>query len=224
MADRLGYLNHFYDELEQRNAIFGNPVTRPLEDFRKDHDLESDRPHIPFARMKRFVNWLTRPFSRAFWLAGLKHGTRLGEVLNIDLRCLNLDHPIYRDIVEEHDVQLDEEVSDKPDTLLIYENFNEGDEIEGEVRDSGNKRKEEDGSVLPIDSEFKTALLGWLLVRPPTYGDAVHPLFTTCVDPRRPTASTVYARLWREDGYVDSILHFAEEESLEDCPTCGDPL
>jgi len=224
VADRLGYLSQFYRELEQRNAIVGNPVSLPLEEFRDNHDLESARPHIPFERMKRFLNWLTRPFSRAFWLAGLKHGTRIGEVMNIDLRCLNLDHPIYQEIRNEHDVRLDEQVRNRPDTLFIYENFNEGEEIEGEVRDSGNKRKEEDGSVLPIDSEFKTALLGWLLVRPPTHGDVVHPLFTTCADPRRATANAVRSRLWRKDDYVDSIQHFAEEESLEDCPTCGEPL
>lgn len=224
VAQRLAYLNQFYDQLEQRNAIIGNPVTRPLEEFREDHDLESDRPHIPFDRMKRFVNWLTQPFSRAFWLAGLKHGTRLGEVLNIDLRCLNLDHPIYQKILNEHDVQLDKRVGDKSDTLLIYEGFNEGEEIEGEVRDRGNKRKEDGGSVLPIDSEFKTALLGWLLVRPPTYGDVVHPLFTICADSRRATKPAVHARLWKDDIYVDCIQHFAEEESPEDCPACGEPL
>jgi hypothetical protein len=184
--------------------------------------------------MERFIDWLTRPFSRAFWLAGLKHGTRLGEVLNIDLRCLHLDHPIFWEIAEEHDVRLDPRIRDKPDTLLIYEQFNEGTEIpnddrpgpetEGEVRGRGNKRKEKGGSILPIDSEFKTALLDWLLVRPPTYGDVVHPLFTTCADPRRATRDAVHTRLWVEDRCVDSIQNFAQEESLEDCPTCGDPL
>ncbi len=234
VADRLSFLSQFYNELERQNAIAGNPVTRPLKEFRENHDTDADRPHIPFLRMKCFVNWLTESFSRAFWLCGLKHGTRLGEVLNIDLRCLHIDHPIFWEIIEEHDVRLDPRVRDKPDTILIYEQFNEGTEIpnedrpgpetEGEVRKSGNKRKEEGGSILPLDSELKTALLEWLLVRPPTYNLVVHPLFTTCADARRATKQTVHIRLWRGDGYVDSIQKFAEEESLEECPTCGENL
>jgi integrase len=234
IAGRLGFLSQFYNELERQNAIAGNPVTRPLKEFRENHDLEADRPHIPFPRMKHFVNWLTRPFSRAFWLCGLKHGTRFGEAVNIDLRCLHIDHPVFWEIIDEHDVRLDPRIRDKPDTILIYEQFNEGTEIpnedrpgpetKGEVRERGNKRKEEGGSILPLDSELKTALLEWLFVRPPTYNLAVHPLFTTCADARRATKDAVHSRLWKLDRYVDSIQNFAEEERLEECPTCGEDL
>jgi len=233
-ADRLGFLSQFYNELERQNAIAGNPVTRPLSEFRETHDFDAGRPHIPFARMKRFVNWLTQPFSRAFWLCGLKHGTRLGEVLNTDLRCLHIDHPLFWEIIDEHDVSLDPRIRDRPDTILIYEQFNEGTEIpneerpgpetEGEVRERGNKRKEEGGSILPLDSELKTALLEWLLVRPPTHGHVVHPVFTTCADARRATKGAVHQRLWKKDRYVDSIQNFAEAEELEECPTCGESL
>lgn len=234
IADKLSHISHLYNILEQENAIAGNPVTIPLKEFRENHDLESRRPHIPFSRMKHFLNWLTRPFSRAFWLCGFKHGTRTGEVINLDLRCLHIDHPIFWKIVDEHNIKLDPRVRDKPDTIVIYEQFNQGTEIpntdtpgpetQGEVREEGNKRKEEGGSILPLDSELKTALIEWLLVRPPTHNQTTHPLFTINTNPQRPVSITVRSQLWSEDYNIDSIQHFAEEERLETCPTCDEGL
>lgn len=239
VAGRLGYLNQFYSKLDSNYAIAGNPVTEPLADFRDNYGTDADRPHIPFPRMQAFLNWLTHPFSRAFWLAGLKHGTRSSEVINYDLRCLHIDHPIFWEIIDEHGVTLDPRIRDKPDTILVYQEFNEGDEIpnedtpgpetEGEIRDKarGNKRKEEGGSVLPLDSEFKTALIEYLLVRPPTYGRTVHPLFAiggSIEVARRPSYVTIADKLWRGDLYEDSIQRFSEQEAMEDCPTCEETL
>jgi len=144
---RLSFLSQLYNVLERENAIAGNPAARPLKEFRENHDTEAGRPHIPFLRMKHFVNWLTQPFSRAFWLCGLKHGTRLGESINIDLRCLHIDHPVFWEIIDKHNIRLDPRIRDRPDTILIYEQFNEkteipnedrpGPETEGEVRQNG---------------------------------------------------------------------------------------
>ena len=238
IADKLGHLSHFYRILNNQNAFAGNPVTIPLKKFRNKHNFETDRPHIPFSRMQQFLNWLTHPFSRAYWLCGFKHGTRASEVINIDLRCLHLDHPVFWQLVEEHDIRLDPRIRDKPDTILIYEGFNKGDEIpnedtpgtetQGEIRDSswGNKRKEKGGSILPVDSELKTALIEYLLVRPPTYTTVVNPLFvfSGSRETRRASQQGVSGRLWRRDTYADSIQNFAAEERLEECPTCGDNI
>ncbi|WP_144049591.1 hypothetical protein [Halorubrum salipaludis] len=238
IADKLSSLSHFYRVLNRHNAFIGNPVTVPLKKFRDNHDLSSERPHIPFSRMQRFLNWLTYPFCRAFWLCGLKHGTRISEAINTDLRCLHLDHPVFWHLVEDHDVALDPRIRDKPDTMLIYEAFNEGDEIpnedtpgpetQGEIRDSasGNKRKEKGGSILPVDSELKTALIEYLLVRPPTYTTTVNPLFvySGSEKTRRPGMSSVNEWLWSTKKYEDSIQQFAAEEKLEECPTCGSNL
>jgi hypothetical protein len=235
IANILSDLSHFYDTLNDYNAFVGNPVDRPLKEFRDNHDIEPDRPHIPFSRMQTFLNWLTFPLSRAFWLAGLKHGTRISEVINVDLRCLHIDHPIFWEVIDNHGVQLDPRIRDLPDTMLIYAKFNEGDEIpnedtpgpeiEGEVRDQayGNKRFEEGGSILPIDSEFKTALIEWLATRPPTYEHRINPLFVFdgSTKVRRPGIDAVSHRLWRKDHYGDSIQHFAAEAEIDKCPTCG---
>lgn len=234
IVHKLGNLSHFYNVLNDHNAFAGNPVSTPLKEFKQNNDIDPGRPHIPFERMQKFLSWLTLPFTRAFWLSGLKHGTRFSEVVNIDLRCLHLDHPVFWEIVKNHDVRLDPRIRDLPDTMVIYGEFNEGDEIpnkdtpgpetEGEVRNAarGNKRKEDGGSILPIDSEFKTALIEWLLVRQPTYDHTVNPLFVIggSEKVRRPVGSGLRNRLWARDAYVDSIQRFAAEEQLYKCPMC----
>jgi integrase len=182
-----------------------------------------------------FLNWLNQPFSRAMWLLAFKLGCRTGETHNLDLRCLNIDHPVFEQVIDNHDVQIDPRIRDKPDTILIYGKFNAkteipnedipGPETSGEIRTDGNKRKQENGSVLPIDSELKTALIEWLLVRPSTEHKqaSCHPLFATgSTNPSRITGQGTGKRLWRDDSYPDSIQWFAAEETLEECPTCGD--
>jgi len=235
IANYLGHIQHFYNILSEYNAFVGNPVDQPLKQFKQNHDLEAGRPYIPFNRMQAFLNWLTFPFSRCFWLAGIKHGSRASEVINLDLRCLNIDHPIFWEIIDNHDIRLDPRVRDRPDTMLIYSKFNEGDEIpnedtpgpetEGEIRDAaaGNKRFEEGGSILPIDSEFKTAIIEWLLARPATYELSINPLFVVdgSNEVERPSYYTVRDRLWAKDYYIDSVQNFAAEQRLEECPTCG---
>jgi hypothetical protein len=229
----LRYLSHFYNIAEEHSAIVGNPVEKPLKEFTDSHDTDSNRPYIPFERMQTFLNWLTLPFWRAFWVAGIKHGTRLSEVINIDLRCLHIDHPIFWEIVDNHDVQLDPRIRNLPDTILIYEGFNKGTEVpnentpgsekEGEIREQGNKRSEIGGSVLPVDSEFKTALIDWLISRPPTYELTVNPLFVA--DGTRKSGriadDAVMGRLYQNASHTDSIQNFADQERISKCTECG---
>lgn len=235
----LEYLSRFYEDLKENSAISDNPVEDPLEDYRSDDDRDLDspnRPYIPFRRMKKYVNWLDKPFSRAFILTGLKHGTRTSEAINIDLRCLNINHPVFDQIIDDHEVTLDPRVRNNPDSIVIYESFNEGDEIpnedtpgpeiKGEIRDQarGNKRSEEGGSILPVDSELKTAIIEWLLVRPTTYSKHIHPLFTLgAASTRRVTYGAVESRLWGGE-YEDAIHQFGKENSLDNCPECGKPI
>ena len=238
IAGRLQFLKSFYATLNEKDAFAGNPVRGPLDDLRNTYEEEltpPDRPYIPFHRLKTFMNWLKTPFGRAMWLLAFKLGNRRGESVNLDLRCLNIAHPVYDQVVNEHDVYLDPRVRDRPDTILIYSKFNEGSEVPnhktpgwegpGEVREAGNKRKQSNGTVLPIDSELKTALIEWLLVRPTTYENTVHPLFALGItNLRRVSKETLQARLWGRDSYSDSIQRFAREQSIDECPTCNSPV
>jgi integrase len=231
---QLQILSSFYSTLDKQKAYAGNPVRRPLSSFRHEYEgeFESGRPYIPFDRLQKFLSWLDTAFSRVLWLLAFKEGLRRGEAINIDLRCLHLDHPIFWEVADNHDVVLDERVRDRPDTIFIYGAFNAGTEVpndnvpgwkeSGEVRKCGNKRKQTSGSVLPVDSELKTALIEWLLVRPATYDLNVHPLFAIGISNlRRIGMQTVRQRLWEGDSHIDSIRRWSKQESLSDCPTCN---
>jgi hypothetical protein len=230
---RLWELKKFYEKLQEKKSIAGNPVEEPFSEFRDNHTREAERPYIPFARMESFLQWLDHPLTRAMWLMALKNGVRKGEEINIDLRCLNIAHPVFDEIIEQHDVQLDPRIRNKPDTFLIYGGFNKGTEVpnedtpgfsgDGEIRKAGNKRMQEDGSIIPIDSELKTALIEWLLVRHQTHHKEVHPLFVLGGSDkvRRITPTRTERKLWSRDSFPDSIQNFSAEESLNECTDCG---
>lgn len=154
-----------------------NPAEHAIKKLKSQLDLNPpSRIRIEMEDMIEFLNWLIHPFERAVFLTFLKTGIRVGELLNIDLCCVHIDHPIYEAILDQQDVTLRPEVSDKPDSLFIYPEFAVGTVVNGEKRMSGNKRKRDDGSVIPIDTELKTALLEYLLIRPYTETSA-QPLF-----------------------------------------------
>lgn len=240
VIDYLALLSKMYNVLIRNNSIASNPVGRVLAEERKRRDLEPpNRPYIPFENMEKFLRWLQTPRARAFHLNGLKQSSRIGETINIDLRCMNIAHPIFRELIEEYDVTLDPRVRDKPDSILIYGSFNAGDTIpndetpgqqnDGEVRDTGNKRKERGGSVIPVDSEFKTALIEWFLVRPPTYSQTVHPLFPSMTPAKKGSHKGNYKRwnhknarraLFRSSTFQDSVKNYGKHRALEDCPIC----
>lgn len=184
-------LVEFYNFLvNTKGVVSKNPAALAMRGFSDDEfDLSPpDRPRIEIHEMREFVQSLDTPLERAVILIVLKTGVRIGEMLNIDLQCVHIAdgegniHPVYQRILNRYDVSLTSEVRNKPDSIYIYKKFNKGTEIEGEVRGRGNKRQDEDGSVIPVDDELKTALLEYLLTRNPPLehydrGTAI-PLFT----------------------------------------------
>jgi integrase len=230
---RLNHLVGFYNKLEEEGAIAGNPAEKPVEEFRDDHDTESERPYIPLERATAFLSWLDTPFARAQWLLAFKLGIRAGEVMNLDLRCINIDHPIYKQVLDEHEVRLHPKVRDHPDSLFVYESFSSGEIIpdpddfagKGERRADSNKRVQEGGSLLPIESELKTALIEYVLRRQPTaFKDVdVHPLFTVgrTIRVKRMQYAGVRGRLWSNDSYIDSIQRYQQQVAVEECEECG---
>jgi integrase len=237
VQSHLQLLKSLYARLNEVNAYAGNPARDPLSELRDEYESEfdTDRPFIPFSHLQAFLAWLDRPFSRAMWLLAFKLAMRKGETLNLDLRCLHIDHPVFWDVIDKRNITLDPRVRHHPDTLLVYGNFTEGTEVpndkvpgwegSGEVREVGNKRKQDDGTVLPIDSELKTALIEWLLVRTPTYQAVVNPVFTIgASSPRRISENAAETRLWKGDSYIDSIQNFSAEHTLSECPTCGESV
>jgi len=217
----LSTLVTFYKFLEEeKGVVSNNPAQQALRSFPEDEfDLTPpDRPRIEMDEMREFLDWLDTPFERAVILTLLKTGVRIGELINIDLRCVHLGdgtgntHPLYQSLLDQYDVDLISEVRSKPDTMFVYTKFNQKSEIQEEVRKRGNKRKDEQGSVIPIDDELKTALLEYLLSRKPALehdrrGTAI-PLFTNVTNRGtldRLTYNAVQTQ-FGEKGTADGVL------------------
>lgn len=180
-GEYLGTVARFYEWLEQNNVVSEDPAQVALNTKQLSEDLKTadkDRPLRSMPEMTAFLRWCPSPFHRAYFLVLLKTGIRRGELANIDLRDLHLDHPLYEWLVDEYNIELVDEVADKPDSFYIIGGFNAETEVRGEVRKFGNKRMRDDGTVIPIDNELKTALLEYILTRPAPDPDApCHPLF-----------------------------------------------
>jgi len=180
-SEYLGFMKRFYSWLENSNVVSENPAQVAIKSEELKNDLErddKDRPVRSMEEMTAFLRWCPSSFHRAYFLILLKSGIRAGELRNIDLQDLHLDHPLYKYWLDKYDISLVDDVANKPDSIYIMGSFNEGTEVRGEVRKAGNKRSRDDGTVIPIDTEVKTALLEYILTRPAPNPDApCHPLF-----------------------------------------------
>jgi integrase len=131
----------------------------------------------------------------------LKTGMRSSEVLNLDLRDINLDHPISRIMP---DARL--ELQNHADTLYVDSTVNKGKEHNGEVRQSGNK--ENSTRKIPIDDELKQLLVWWIAMLP-TSSSLAKPLIRKVTDPeaRRMSSSQVQELVteWSRDNGLNSL-------------------
>lgn len=242
VEEHLDELNYFYKTLRAHNVLDDNPVYRPdreegdkgalaeVRESDKFNPIKSPkRPYVPIERMREFLMWVDSPRITAMHLLGLKAAARTGSVVNSDLRCVHIDHPLYYQLLEEHDITLDPRVKDKPDSILLYEKFSRGTEIpnenrpgpdQGEVRTGPCKRGETKGSVIPLDSELKTGLLEWTLVRPPSPDKDIHPFFTADTLRGERVDYESFNYLWSMD-MGQSVRRFGKEQSLSECPDCG---
>jgi len=174
---RFSFINRFYTWLEEKGVISENPAKPAIESLDLS-ESDKDRPLITMREMSEFLQSLSDYFVKSWFILLLKTGVRRGEAGNIDLRDVHIDHPIYYEFIEEHGVSLEPEVDSKPDSLFIMGGFNEGTEVRGEVREFGNKRSRDDGTVIPIDQELKLSLLEYILTRPaPDPDTQCNPLF-----------------------------------------------
>jgi integrase len=193
----------FLKELLERDVIESNPVAYVCDETDFDHDDRNkiDRTVIEIGEFLRAIPNLQQ---RGMGVTFAKTGIRIGENYNIDLPFLHLDHEIYYNILDQHDVTLVDEVADHPDTLYIPSEPTIGDTFRGEKRLIGNKRKR--GTKIPVDGEMKKALLDWLAVRPET--SYPHPLW---VDARgKPT------RIGKANPNTKLTNYWAEETGLVD--------
>lgn len=172
VEEKLRIVQSFLKELLERDVIQSNPVAYVCDETDFDHD-ESNKIDRTVDEIGEFLRAIPNLQQRGIGVTFAKTGVRTGENNNIDLPFLHLDHEIYYDILDQHDVTLVDKVADHPDTLYIPSEPTIGEAFRGEKRSLGNKRKR--GTKIPIDGELKKALLDWLAVRPET--SYPHPLW-----------------------------------------------
>lgn len=169
---KLRMVQSFLKELLERDVIESNPVAYVCDETDFDHD-DPDKIDRTVIEIGEFLRAIPNLQQRGMGVTFAKTGIRGGENNNIDLPFLHLDHEIYYNILDQHDVTLVDEVADHPNTLYIPSEPTIGETFRGEKRKLGNKRKR--GTKIPIDEEMKKALLDWLAVRPET--SYPHPLW-----------------------------------------------
>lgn len=186
IAKYLSSLATLYDWLKNEHVVGQNPAAREYSRQRATNEINpnnDDRPLKKLSEMKAFVQWLSTPFQRAWFLFLLKTGARRGGIVNADLRDLHIKHPLYQSLLDQYDIELVPEIADKPDSVYIMNDFNGGDIIRGEERWTGIKKGRKIGRVVPLDTELKTALLEYLLSRRvPIPSQPCHPIFVTSED------------------------------------------
>lgn len=200
-------LNVVYKELQADGILQKNPVQPVL----RDRDFEEPprrRREISTDEMGTFLKQhCNHPIFLAVFVLLAKTGIRVGELVNLDIRDVYLDHPLSREYSA-----LRSELDGRPDTIYVTHEIEEGGEYRGEIRKAGNKRRRP--THIPIDEELKRVLVNYLLVRPPT-AVVERPFFvglggTTKRLNQRLTPATVQSQLKKraeEEDWVGESYH-----------------
>lgn len=155
----VGEVDRFYNYCIKRNVkgIDGNPISI-VADENSPLDVAKRRdPHIiSVEEMSEYIKSWDHPLYLGCVTTLAKTTRRAGEVLNLDLYDLNIDHPAC-------DWEVHPEIRHSPDYIHFPHEPSEGEEFRGEMRDRGNKSVER--RKCPIDAELKQVLIWWLLIR-----------------------------------------------------------
>lgn len=196
-----GSVNGFYQFYSARGVFETNPMAVALDENPIKSDTERHRREISIEEMREFIRSITEIQLLAMILVFTKTGIRLGELINLDLRDLYIDHEGARRVLPEPRPEL----AGKPDSMFIDSNVSQGDVVNGSRREYSNKRKMD--TVIPIDEELKRCLLYWIAARPSS-PEGGHPLFSK----RRTSSATRTIGERASRGTVSNILRMRTKE------------
>ncbi|AGB32138.1 site-specific recombinase XerD [Natrinema pellirubrum DSM 15624] len=189
VASYASYLNRFYSYLVRVGRHDENPMELVLEEMSESIESNPSRRDVSLEEMRNFVATVRHPLHRAVILTMLKTGIRSGELCNIDLIDLHLNH-------EARSWNPRAQISDESNSLYISAEHTYAQESGGIIRKASNKRKRE--TIIPIDSELETALVRWLAIRPEAMSRS-EPLFVGTVE------------RWGKRLTIDTVHHIVEQ-------------
>ncbi|MFP9192779.1 tyrosine-type recombinase/integrase [Natrialbaceae archaeon A-CW1-1] len=167
------HLNRFYSHMAQVGAFDANPMVVVMEQLSERGDASPTRRDVSIEQMGTFVAEIDHPLRQAIVTMLSKTGIRAGELCNLDLRDVNLEHEA---IIDYRDTPPRAAVRDHPDSFFVASDIAIGSVVNGEQRSEGNKRHRD--TRIPIDEELQEALVRWLAIRPDPASDA-DPLFVS---------------------------------------------
>ncbi|WP_336035947.1 tyrosine-type recombinase/integrase [Halobacterium yunchengense] len=205
----LNRISHMYDYAirRRRSEAFSdidyNPIAIVVEDESFEEDGTAERRDIGHKAMREAVQSIRHPQLLCIIVLFLKTGIRASELVNIDMRDINLDHHWFK----EHFPERREKLENRPDTLYVAprSEMEVGNVVNGEERKDPNKRKR--GTYIPIDEELKAVMLLWLAIRPPSRSPA-EPFFTLTIGGK----TTIPGDRLRSDYVWDKVTDWTEEQ------------
>lgn len=163
----------FLNTLLERGVVASNPVSY-VRDETTFEPTTTPKLERSVAEIGSFLARVPDPQYRAAGVLFAKTGARNGELVNVDLPHVHLDHRGYDRFLHDRGITIHDRVADEPDSLYVPSEPTMGELYRGERREAGNKRRRD--TVFPLDQETKTVLLDWLAQRPVT--EPPYPLWT----------------------------------------------
>lgn len=154
-VDYVNGINDFFKFLNQAGVLEWNPIGLEYSPTKFDPEGDPGRIHVPINELRDTIRDIKNPTDYTEFFLALKTGARTGERNNLDLRDVNIDHPISKHMPETRG-----EIENKPDTLFIDSEIKKGKEYNGQIRRASNKRKTK--TIIPIDPELKKVLVWYI--------------------------------------------------------------
>lgn len=155
-------IKRFVDFYNTIGHFAWNPIQVQLKNFDFEVDQETNKKEVELSRIKEEINNTDDPLKFVIVFLLLKWGIRRGELANVDLYDLHIEHPLADRLLPKPRA----EIRDNPDTVYISSQLKEGHKgPHGEVRQVGNKRVR--STKIPIDQETKQVLMWHISHRMP---------------------------------------------------------
>ena len=166
IASYAAYVHRFYGYMVRVEEFDSNPMALVREEMDERIEKNPTRRDLSIADMRAFVASIEHPLHRALVVTLLKTGMRVGELCNLDLRDVSIDHDLRAEAGTAPRAALD----GRPNALYVAA----GTELDDE-RPAANKRQR--STIVPVDDELRDTLGRWLAIRPDPR-DEPAPLFS----------------------------------------------
>jgi integrase len=147
-----------------------NPFQQALNTDPFSYDKETNKIEIPLPELRKSIHRIDKPRRLFLVVTYLKTGLRLSELVNLDERDVNIDHPISEDLDSPR-----KKLKGKPNSLYVDSSVSEGEKHNGELRKQGNKPNSY--RTIPLDEET-VELFAWYLARRAAPNSPANPVIT----------------------------------------------